>query len=135
MPLMRRTLGLTRASRFEDVVEAGERFANELDVSSSALRWRLVVLGQLTRATAQAVPELALRNNGGVNEAQAAPPLFSRPFMEVIASVIDQGYLSVRRASALAVPGFLRESKHRIRPERPDIKLKSTTEDHILGSA
>ena len=76
--------------------------ANELDVSSSALRWRLVVLGRLTRATAQAVPELALRNNGGVNEAQAAPLLFSRPFMEVIASAIDQGYLSVRRASALA---------------------------------
>ena len=102
MPLMRRTLGLTRASRFEDAVEAGERFANELDVSSSALRWRLVALGRLTRATAQAVPELALRNNGGANEAQAAPPLFSRPFMEVIASAIDQGYLSVRRASALA---------------------------------
>ena len=76
--------------------------ANELDVSSSALRWRLVVLGQLTRATAQAIPDLALRNNGGVNEAQAAPPLFSRPYMEVIAGAINQGYLSVRRAAVLA---------------------------------
>ena len=75
--------------------------ANELDVSSSALRWRLVALGQLTRATAQAIPEVALRNNGGVTEAQAAPPLFSRPYMEVISGAIDQGYLSVRRAAVL----------------------------------
>ena len=75
--------------------------ANELDVSSSALRWRLVAVGELSRATAQAIPELALRNNGGTNEAQAAPPLFSRPFMEVIASAVDQGYLSVRRAAVL----------------------------------
>ena len=75
--------------------------ANELDVSSSALRWRLVALGQLTRATAQAIPELALRNNGGMNEALAVPPLFSRPYMEVIAGAINQGYLSVRRAAVL----------------------------------
>ena len=76
--------------------------ANELDVSSSALRWRLVAVGQLTGATARAVPEAELRNNGGANEETGAPPLFSRPFMEVIASAIEQGYLSVRRAAVLA---------------------------------
>ena len=75
--------------------------ANELEVSSSALRWRLVALGQLTRAIARAIPESALRNNGGLNDEAAAPPLFSLPFVEVIANAIDQGYLSVRRAAVL----------------------------------
>ena len=75
--------------------------ANELDVSSSALRWRLVVVGQLTGTTARAVPESALRNNGGVAEQTGQLPLFSRSFMEVIARAIDLGYLSVRRAAML----------------------------------
>ena len=38
--------------------------AHALGVTSSALRWRLVALGLLTRATARALPEDALRNNG-----------------------------------------------------------------------
>lgn len=75
--------------------------ANELDVSSSALRWRLVSLGLLTKKTAQAVPESALRNNGRAAEEAEAPPLFSRPFMEVIGASIDKGHMSVRRAAAL----------------------------------
>ncbi len=75
--------------------------ASELEVSSSALRWRLVAMGQLTRAMARAVPESALRNNGGVSDEVEAPPLFSLPFMEVVANAIDQGYLSVRRAAVL----------------------------------
>ena len=74
--------------------------ANELGVTSSALRWRLVALGRLTRAKAQAIPESALRNNGGQDEGPP-PALFSRPFMEVIAAAIDCGHISVRRTAVL----------------------------------
>ena len=37
-PLMRRALGLTRTSRFEDAVEAGERFANEFELGEVPAR-------------------------------------------------------------------------------------------------
>ncbi len=74
--------------------------ANELNVSSSALRWRLVALRMLKKSTARSIPDTALRNNGGENNS-ALPPLFSRSFVEVIATAIELGHLSVRRASRL----------------------------------
>ena len=74
--------------------------ADELGVTSSALRWRLVVLGELTKGQARAIPEAALRNNGREDSSEP-PPLFSRPFVEVMAKAIDQGHVSVRRAAAL----------------------------------
>ena len=74
--------------------------ANELNVSSSALRWRLVALRKLKRATACAIPDDALQNNGGANNS-TPPPLFSRAFGKVIAVAIDEGHLSVRRAARL----------------------------------
>ena len=74
--------------------------AGELGVSSSALRWRLVALRKLTKAMAREIPDSALRNNGG-NEDLTPPPLFSRPFVEVLATAIDLGHLSVRRAAQL----------------------------------
>lgn len=74
--------------------------ADELHVTSSALRWRLVGLGHLGRATARAIPEAALRNNG--HDSTAVPPaLFSRPFANVLAASIDRGHVSVRRAAVL----------------------------------
>ncbi|MDE0056091.1 MAG: XRE family transcriptional regulator [Gammaproteobacteria bacterium] len=74
--------------------------ADELGVTSSALRWRLVALKELTAVEARAIPEAALRNNG--HEDRSEPPaLFSQPFAEVVAMAIDQGYLSVRRAARL----------------------------------
>ena len=74
--------------------------ADELGVTSSALRWRLVVLRELTKGQARAIPEVALRNNGREDSSEP-PPLFSRPFVEVMAKAIDQGHVSVRRAAAL----------------------------------
>ena len=74
--------------------------ANELGVSSSALRWRLVELRKLTKAMAQEIPDAELRNNGG-NDDSTPPPLFSQPFAEVVATAIDRGHLSVRRAARL----------------------------------
>ncbi len=74
--------------------------SSELEVTSSALKWRLVSLGQLTKAQARALPEAAFRNNGRKSELEP-PPLFSRPFMEVLAAAIDQGHVSVRRVATL----------------------------------
>ena len=75
--------------------------ADELQVTSSALRWRLVALGHLTRAQVDSIPESRLRNNGHGRSRPQPPTLFSRPFAEVLASGLDQGHISVRRAAAL----------------------------------
>ena len=74
--------------------------ATELKVTSSALRWRLVALGKLPAARARAIPESSLRNNGGLG-AGPRPPLFSKPFAEVLAKALEQGHVSMRRAASL----------------------------------
>lgn len=75
--------------------------ANELQVTASALKWRLVAMDRLKPAVARAVPDAALRNNGRDAAPTAVPPLFSKPFMEVIGLAVDEGRVSARRASAL----------------------------------
>ena len=70
-------------------------------MTATALKWRLVALGRL-EPRGGAMPDAALRNNG--REAAAGeppPPLFSKPFMEVIALAIEQGRVSARRAADL----------------------------------
>ena len=84
----------------DGLIERLNSAAEELCVTSSALRWRLVGLGHLNRATARAIPEGALRNNGR-DKTEELPPLFSRPFADVLARALDQGHLSVRRAAVL----------------------------------
>ena len=74
--------------------------ASELKVTSSALRWRLVALGELPAARARAIPESSLRNNGGL-EGGPSPSLFSKPFAEVLGMALEQGYVSARRAASL----------------------------------
>jgi Zn-dependent peptidase ImmA (M78 family)/transcriptional regulator with XRE-family HTH domain len=75
--------------------------ANELQVTASALKWRLVALDRLKPAVARAVSDAALRNNGRDTVAAALPPMFSKPFMEVIALAIEEGRVSARRAAGL----------------------------------
>ena len=75
--------------------------ANALLVTASALKWRLVALDRLKPAVARAVPDAALRNNGRDEGQAVAPPMFSRPFTEVIALAVDQGRVSARRAAGL----------------------------------
>ena len=70
--------------------------ADELCVTSSALRWRLVALRRLTRSKARAIPGAALRNNGREPSAETPPVLFSKPFADVLAAAIDRGHVSVR---------------------------------------
>ena len=75
--------------------------ADALQVSSSALRWRLVELGELSSTVAKSLPEPAMHNNGhGANYADS-PTLFSRPFLEVIGLALDEGLVSARRATSL----------------------------------
>ena len=83
-----------------DLIARLNAAANEFNVSSSALRWHLVACRRLSKATARDIPNSALRNSGGqINS--ASPPLFSRPFVEVVAIGISEGRLSIRRAAQL----------------------------------
>ena len=84
-----------------DLIARLNSAADDLHVTSSALRWRLVALGELTAAAARSLPEPALRNNGHDAVEAPLPPLFSKPFVEVLALAIDEGLVSVRRAAAL----------------------------------
>ncbi len=75
--------------------------ADELGVTSSALRWRLAALRRLTKARANAIPEGALRNNGQESVPCEPPALFSKSFVELLAASLEEGYISVRRAASL----------------------------------
>ena len=58
--------------------------ADELRVTSSALRWRIAALWRLTKAKAKTIPEGTLRNNGHEPAPCEPPPLFSKPFAELL---------------------------------------------------
>ena len=75
--------------------------ASVLQVTSSALRWRLVALGELPAKRAREIPEALLRNNGRMEVKSAPPPLFSKQFAEVLKLALEQGRVSARRAAAL----------------------------------
>jgi Zn-dependent peptidase ImmA (M78 family) len=95
--------------RFGDWSEIGEgelaarlnAVADELQVTASALKWRLVALDRIKPAMARAIPDAALRNNGRDAVSSVLPPPFSKPFMEVVALAVDEGRVSARRAGAL----------------------------------
>ena len=82
------------------LVDRLNTIAAELSVSSSALRWRLVALGELPATRAREIPESSLRNNGLAVEIDVPAPL-SKPFVEVLGMAMEQGYVSTRRAAAL----------------------------------
>lgn len=75
--------------------------AEELHVTTDALRRRLVALGLLTKATARELPEPPPRRSGGRAERTELPALFSKPFMDVIGRAIARGRISVRRTARL----------------------------------
>lgn len=75
--------------------------ADELMVTASALKWRLVALGRLSPATARAVPDAALRHNGHETRERERPALFSKPFVEVMSEGLKQGHISARRLASL----------------------------------
>jgi Zn-dependent peptidase ImmA (M78 family)/DNA-binding XRE family transcriptional regulator len=55
--------------------------ASALQVTATALKWRLVALGRLESAQAKAISDAALRNNGRKVVDDEPPPLFSKQFM------------------------------------------------------
>src|SRR6185312_13332368 len=96
--------------------------ADELLVTASALKWRLVALGSLPAATARGIPDAALRHNGHEGQEPNAPSLFSEPFIDVMAEALKQGHISARRiASLLDVPlDEISELFHQYGIEVPD---------------
>jgi transcriptional regulator with XRE-family HTH domain/Zn-dependent peptidase ImmA (M78 family) len=75
--------------------------AEALGVTAVALKWRLVGAGRLPKATAQAIDDAKLRHNGRPDARRELPPLFSRPFAELLAQALDEGRISTRRAASL----------------------------------
>ena len=85
----------------EDLIARLNSIADEFQVTSTALMWRLVALGKLKPAKARALPAAALRNNGRSIDDTDPPALFSELFMEVIGLAIDAGLVSIRRIALL----------------------------------
>jgi XRE family transcriptional regulator, fatty acid utilization regulator len=102
-PVLDRLGDWSASARQQDALIARlNAIADELQVTSSALRWRLVALDRLDRTVASRLPEAKLRNNGRSRTKAPAPPtLFSKRFVEVIARAIDEGRVSLRRVSYL----------------------------------
>jgi XRE family transcriptional regulator, fatty acid utilization regulator len=93
---------LATATKSDALIDRLNAAADELQVTSLALRWRLVAADRLDRAVAERLPEARLRNNGrGRTKAPVPPALFSKRFVTVIASAIDEGRVAVRRVSYL----------------------------------
>ena len=74
--------------------------ADELQVTSSALRWRLAALRKLEWEAANSLPRSALRNNGHDVPIDSPPKLFSKPFVEVLDLAIARGNVSILRVAS-----------------------------------
>jgi Zn-dependent peptidase ImmA (M78 family)/DNA-binding XRE family transcriptional regulator len=83
----------------DNIVKWLNATADALEVTATALKWRMVALGRLDHAEAKAIADEVLRNNGQEAIRDEPPPLFSRQFMEVIALAIKQGQISARKAA------------------------------------
>lgn len=88
----------SRASDIGPWAKSLKEEAAKLKVTPVALKWRLVNLGHLSLKDARAIDDRSLRSESK----GSLPPLFSRPFMEVLGRAIDEGRVSARRASDLA---------------------------------
>jgi hypothetical protein len=77
--------------------------ADRLEVTATALLWRLVSLGFIERAEARAIPAATLRFNGRPNRPQGEvrPTLFSKRFVEIVARAVDEGRVSTRKIASL----------------------------------
>lgn len=75
--------------------------ADELRVSSLALKWRIQQLGWLTKDELQRLKDSKLAANGQAVRKQALPPLFGRKFVNQLQLALSKGDVSVRRAASL----------------------------------
>jgi hypothetical protein len=96
-----------RALRGDELIARLNAVADQLEVTSTALLWRLVSLGLLDRAEARAVPADAIRNNGhptglfADSRAAGRPALFSKRFVEIVARAVEEGRVSIRKIAGL----------------------------------
>ena len=75
--------------------------ADKLQVTATALKWRLVALKRLDAAPAKEISDDALRYNGRKGPSGEPPHLFSKLFMEVLGQAVNEGRISARRAANL----------------------------------
>ncbi len=75
--------------------------AEKLNVSGTALRWRLVNAGRIPESLARTLSEEELRGSRP-SEGSELPPLYSKKFMEILAQGIAAGHISVARTAKLA---------------------------------
>jgi XRE family transcriptional regulator, fatty acid utilization regulator len=96
-----------RTLRGDSLVTQLNATADRLEVTATALLWRLVSLGLLERTDARAMPANAIRNNGhptglfAENSASKRPPLFSKRFVEIVARAMEEGRVSIRKIAGL----------------------------------
>ena len=89
-----------RTLRDEALIRALNSTADHLQVTATALLWRLVGLGHLNKVEARAIPADAIRHNGRLVR-HIAPPLFSKRFVEIVARAVDEGRVSTRKIAGL----------------------------------
>jgi Zn-dependent peptidase ImmA (M78 family)/transcriptional regulator with XRE-family HTH domain len=91
-----------RTLRGDALISELNETADRLEVTATALLWRLVALNLLERAEARAVPAASLRFNGRpAKRAGKTPPLFSKRFVEIIARAVEEGRVSIRKIASL----------------------------------
>ena len=83
-----------------DLIEWLVTVATSLRVTAVALKWRLVVLGHLTKAEAKAIGDRELAANGG-SAGSTRPLLFDHELMARIHAAVDEGHLSLGRATRI----------------------------------
>lgn len=75
--------------------------SKELHVSSTALSWRLVALGQISRSVVQNLSRGELHKNELKRSVQAQPTLFSKKFARVVGRAVEVGNISARRTASV----------------------------------
>jgi Zn-dependent peptidase ImmA (M78 family)/DNA-binding XRE family transcriptional regulator len=87
-------------ARTDSVIRWLKETADKLRVTATALKWRLVALKLLEPAWTAEISANALRKARRSSHVEP-PPLFSKPFMDVLGQAIDEGRVSARRAADL----------------------------------
>ena len=88
----------------QKLIKQLNKTANDLYVTASVLKWRLVAMNKIKQGVARSFPEGALHHNGhnkNNTDQDSIPALFSKPFMEVVKLALNKGLVSVRRLTDL----------------------------------
>lgn len=90
-----------RKSTETDIHDRIVGVSDALRVSGVACKWRLHNLDLLSKADLDRIEDRRLATNGQVRPDAQAPRPFSKPFVDRIATALDTGRLSVKRAASL----------------------------------